>query len=76
MNWEDPIVAEVRRIREELSAKFNFDLPAIFADIRSRQANAGDRLIRLKSHRKAEPSDAPEAEAASRGLETSLAPPR
>ena len=60
MNWEDPIVAEVRRIREELWAKFNFDLPAIFADIRSRQASAGDRLIRLKSDRKAEPADAGE----------------
>ena len=76
MKWEDPIVAEVRRVREELSARFDFDLPAIFADIRSRQASAGDRLLRLKSHRKAEPSDAPEAGSASRGMETSLAPPR
>jgi hypothetical protein len=57
MNWEDPIVAEVRRIREELSAKFDFDLAAIFADIRARQASAGDRLIRLASHRMAEPAD-------------------
>ena len=54
MDWEDPIVAEVRRIREELSAEFNFDAPAIFADIRARQASAGDRLVRLTSDRKAE----------------------
>ena len=60
MNWEDPIVAEVRRIREDLSAKFNFDVPAIFADIRARQASAGDRLVRLKGDRKAEQSDARE----------------
>jgi hypothetical protein len=60
MNWEDPIVAEVRRIREDLAAKFNFDVPAIFADIRARQASAGDRLVRLKSDRKAEQSDARE----------------
>ena len=65
MKWEDPIVAEVRRIREELSAKFNFDLPAIFADIRSRQASAGDRLVRLKGDRKAELADAREAASAS-----------
>ncbi len=75
MNWEDPIVADVRRVREELSAKFNFDLPAIFADIRSRQASAGDRLIRLKSHRKAEPSDAREAAATSSQVVESHAPP-
>jgi len=61
MNWEDPIVAEVRRIREELSAKFNFDLAAIFADIRSRQGEAGDRLIHLKGRQKAEQADAREA---------------
>jgi hypothetical protein len=65
MNWEDPIVAEVRRIREELSAKFNFDLSAIFDDIRSRQASAGDRLVRLAGRRQAEPADARETSASS-----------
>jgi hypothetical protein len=44
--WEDPIVAEVRRVREQLSAQFNFDLKAIFADLRNRQAALGDRLLR------------------------------
>jgi len=29
--WEDPIVAEVHRIREQLAAKFNYDVEAIFA---------------------------------------------
>ena len=46
--WEDPIVAEVHRIREELAAKFNFDVEAIFADIQRRQVALGDRLVRLK----------------------------
>ena len=49
MEWEDPIVAEVRRIREELSAKFDFDVPAIFADLRARQSQAGERLVRAES---------------------------
>jgi hypothetical protein len=48
MGWEDPIVANVRQIREELSAQFGFDLPAIFADIRTRQFSVGERLVRLK----------------------------
>jgi hypothetical protein len=42
---EDPIVAEVRRIREELAARFGFDVKAIFADLRSRQAALGERLV-------------------------------
>jgi len=75
MNWEDPIVAEVRRIREELCAKFNFDVAAIFADIRSRQGEAGDRLIRLKRQQNAEQADAREAAVAS-GTQAGLhAPP-
>ena len=75
MNWEDPIVAEVRRIREELSAKFAFDLATIFADIRSRQAGAGDRLIRLACDPQAEPAHAREAAAALLMKSTSHAPP-
>lgn len=49
MKWEDPIVAEVQRTREELAAKFDFNVSAIFADMRSRQSAAGDRLVRLKT---------------------------
>jgi hypothetical protein len=44
--WEDPIVAEVRRVREELAARFNYDVKAMFADMRKRQAALGDRLVR------------------------------
>jgi hypothetical protein len=43
--WEDPIVAEVDRTRELLAANFNFDVEAIFADIRKRQTALGERLI-------------------------------
>ena len=45
--WEDPIVAEVHRIREELAARFNFDIHAMFADMRKRQAGLGSRLVSL-----------------------------
>jgi len=53
MNWEDPIVAEVRRTRENVSAKFDFDVSAIFADLRARQTSAGNRLVRAKRAREA-----------------------
>jgi hypothetical protein len=43
--WEDPIVAEVHRIRHELAEKFNFDVSAIVADIRGRQSALGSRLV-------------------------------
>jgi hypothetical protein len=46
--WEDPIVAEVHRIREKLAAEFNFDIAAFFADLRKRQTLLGARLIPQK----------------------------
>jgi hypothetical protein len=46
--WEDPIVAEVREIRRELAAKFDFDVKAIFADLRKRQGSLGGRLVPQK----------------------------
>ena len=46
MSNDDPIVAEVRAIREGLCAEFDFDLKAIFADLRRRQAEHGSRLVR------------------------------
>ena len=45
--WEDPIVAEVHRTRRELAEKFDFDVNAIVADIRKRQAALGSRLVSL-----------------------------
>ena len=46
--WEDPIVAEVREIREMLAAKFGFDVKAIFTDLRKRQGSLGGKLIPQK----------------------------
>lgn len=46
--WEDPIVAEVHRTREKLAAAFDFDVKAIFADLRKRQTALGARLISPK----------------------------
>ena len=43
--WEDPIVAEVHRTREKLAAEHGFDVKAMFADLRKRQAALGGRLV-------------------------------
>ncbi len=34
---DDPIVEEVRRVRDKLARQFNYDIHAIFADLRSRE---------------------------------------
>ncbi len=44
--WEDPIVNEVRKIREQLERQFDFDVNAIFADLRKRQQSSGRRLVK------------------------------
>lgn len=41
----DPIVDEVRAIREELAAKFNFDIRKIVEDARRRQATSQSRIV-------------------------------
>jgi hypothetical protein len=52
--WEDPIVQDVHRTREKLAAEYDFDVKAIFADLRKRQASLGGRLIPQK--KRAEPT--------------------
>lgn len=37
----DPIVDEVRRIRDTHAARFNYDLDAIFKDIKEREKQSG-----------------------------------
>ena len=36
--WEDPIVAEVRAVRDAYAKKFNYDLDAMCDDMRSKRA--------------------------------------
>ena len=35
--WEDPIVAEVRKVREDYAAQFNFDLQALCRALKERE---------------------------------------
>jgi hypothetical protein len=43
----DPIVEEIRRIRDEHAKKFGYDMAAICADIRRHQASSGHPVVRL-----------------------------
>jgi len=41
----DPIVDEVRRVREAYAATFNFDLRAMAADLRRQQRDEGRAVV-------------------------------
>jgi hypothetical protein len=64
--FEDPIVNEVRRIREDLAEQCDFDVAVLFAGWRSKQIAAGNRLVRRSPERMAEPSAAADAQEAAR----------
>jgi hypothetical protein len=39
--WQDEIVEEIHRIREEYAKSFNYDLDAMFVDLQKKQAESG-----------------------------------
>ena len=41
----DPIVEEVRRVRDAHAARFNYDLDAIFQDIKEQEKKSGRTFI-------------------------------
>jgi hypothetical protein len=54
--WEDPIVAEVRKAREELFAAAGYDLDEFCRQLRERQQEEGRRVVSL-SPRRPQPHD-------------------
>ncbi len=49
--WKDEIVQEVRRIRNDQAAKFNYDIDAIVADARKRQKESGRKTVSFPPRR-------------------------
>ncbi|MBU0568927.1 hypothetical protein KJ693_12280 [bacterium] len=45
--WKDPIVEEVRKVREEHAAKFDFDIKAIIEDAQRRQTKSKHPVVSL-----------------------------
>lgn len=52
--WKDPIVEEVRRIRQEHAKQFNYDLRAIVDDLRKQQEQTGRKYVRFEPRRPSE----------------------
>ena len=49
----DPIVDEVRRVRDEHAASFNYDLDAIFQDIKEQEKKSGLKFVSYPPRRTA-----------------------
>ncbi len=45
MSESDPIVEEVRRIRDAHAARFNYDPDAIFRDIEEKEKRSGRKFV-------------------------------
>ena len=45
----DPIIAEIRAIREEHAARFGYDVKAIFNDIQAKQRTSGRTYVRYSA---------------------------
>ncbi|MDQ3583844.1 MAG: hypothetical protein M3495_20590 [Pseudomonadota bacterium] len=49
--WHDPIVEEVRRIRDKHAKRFNYDLHAICEDFRKMQSESGHEVVSRQPRR-------------------------
>ena len=45
MTWSDPIVDEVRRTRDAYAARFNYDLRAIYRDLKEQEKRSGRKVV-------------------------------
>jgi hypothetical protein len=68
MTWSDPIVDEVRRTRDAYAARFNYDLRAIFRDLKEQEKRSGRKLV---SYAQRAPADEPNKILQPSGVDTS-----
>ncbi len=74
---EDPIVAEICRIREEHAARFNYDLWAIYEDLKEQERKSGRKFVSYPPRRippQGQPANEPAAEAANEERAPATAP--
>jgi hypothetical protein len=51
----DPIIEEIHRIRQEHAEKFNYNLSAIFNDLKEQEKKSGRKFVSLPVKRKLQP---------------------
>lgn len=56
--WDDPIIEEVRRVKREIAAEFNYDIHALCEYLRQRERESGRTYVTLPP-RRIEPTERP-----------------
>jgi hypothetical protein len=49
--WEDPIVNEIRHVREDHAARFKYDLQAIYRDLKEQEQNSQRAFVKYSPRR-------------------------
>jgi hypothetical protein len=49
--WKDPVVEEVRAIRDAYAKQFKYDLEAIYCDLKEQEAQSGREVVSLPPKR-------------------------
>jgi hypothetical protein len=49
--WKDPIVEEVRNVRDTHAAEYNYNLKAIYQALKKEEAASGRRFVKLPPKR-------------------------
>ena len=52
--YKDPVVEEVRKIRDEYARAFNYDLDAIYRDLKEQEAKSDRTFVSLPPRRSRE----------------------
>lgn len=47
--WQDEVLNEIHKIREEHAKSFNYDLDAMFADWQKKQSESGREVVNLST---------------------------
>ncbi|MBC6475447.1 MAG: hypothetical protein GDA48_23775 [Hormoscilla sp. GM102CHS1] len=50
--WKDEILEEIHKYREEYARSFNYDLNAIFEDLRKKQNAHPEKIVKLPIKRR------------------------
>ena len=58
--WQDSVVDEVREIRDAYARKFNYDLEAIYRDLKEQEKRSSGKLVSLPPRRVARPKKRPD----------------
>ena len=58
--WMDEIVEETRKAREQYATKFNYDLEAIYCDLKKHEEQSPEKFVSLPSKH---PEPIPQAKA-------------